>query len=378
MIKNRTRARNILFINSLMCWGGGEKWTITCASEMKTRGHRVAVMCQPGAELAQVAAENDLKCYEEKLKPANLVWALLRLAGIVLKGNYHTIVACQTREFLLALLANIVLRRKVVFRRGLNIDIYNGQWLARLSRFSKNCWVFNSQELYRFFQKKYRWLAKINVEVVPHGITLNHEKYSSAEIAQTKAEYGREFGDHSGVTLAFIGRLEPAKGIDLLLEALVGLQRYTELPPWRVLIIGKGEWEGAVRQKFAENTKLPVKYLGFRRDIEKILLYIDAIILPSRRESMPNIMMEAFACQTPAVISKAVGVREVFFKRRHPYPGILIRKLTPEGIAKAIIKFLYLTGPQKKAQGLQGYQIIKDHYQITKIFDTWQALLGEK
>ena len=42
---------NILFINSITLYGGGEVWMLTVMNELAARGYKVSFICKPEAEI---------------------------------------------------------------------------------------------------------------------------------------------------------------------------------------------------------------------------------------------------------------------------------------------------------------------------------------
>ncbi len=103
----------------------------------------------------------------------------------------------------------------------------------------------------------------------------------------------------------FAGRLSREKGVDVLLKAFASVDAH-------LLIIGSGPLEGLVRRYAARHPN--IHYLGYLPRREDVLKYIkgsDLLVLPSRVEGLPTVLLEAMALRVPIVASRIPGVLEV-------------------------------------------------------------------
>ncbi|GAA0697910.1 glycosyltransferase family 4 protein [Marinobacterium maritimum] len=108
------------------------------------------------------------------------------------------------------------------------------------------------------------------------------------------------------VRLGFVGRVNPEKGLDLLLEALRLLkQRGVQL---RLHIAGSGDSEAEIRA-LAETLGITdaVAFDGWIDDIAGWLAEVDLAVLPSRQESFGIVVLEAAAYGCPIVSTTADG-----------------------------------------------------------------------
>lgn len=103
----------------------------------------------------------------------------------------------------------------------------------------------------------------------------------------------------------FIGRLSPEKGILTFLqivEVLLG-----QVPSSRFLIVGSGDQVGKVKE-FEKTHGKSVLFLDWvrRERIPYLLNQIRFLLVPSTREGLPTVVLEAMACGT-IVVAPAVG-----------------------------------------------------------------------
>lgn len=140
----------------------------------------------------------------------------------------------------------------------------------------------------------------------------------------------------SSRVLITIGRLEPQKGVDVLLAAVPGItSRY---PDVQFLIVGDGPDRAALEQQARRlNIADRVYFLGHRDDVPALLAASTALILPSRWEGMPNVVLEAMAAGKAIVASEVEGTAELVS------PGIngwLLPPEDPQLLAEAVVRLL--------------------------------------
>ena len=143
-------------------------------------------------------------------------------------------------------------------------------------------------------------VAKGQVRVVCNGI-------DAAPFETAQPLDLREFGlDPERPTLALVGLVYAAKGQDLCMEALDD----SELEDWQLLCVGPGEIAGG--QELAARIGIAdrVVFAGPRDDVPRILNSVDGLVLPSRWEGMPYVVLEAMAAGLPVVSHPVDGARD--------------------------------------------------------------------
>ena len=116
--------------------------------------------------------------------------------------------------------------------------------------------------------------------------------------------------DHERWRLACVARLDPAaKGQELLLQVLAR-------PEWRarpieVSFFGEGPHELALRRLAGMLHLNDVYFRGQVSDIEGIWRQNHMLVLPSRYEGLPLVLVEAMWCGRPAVVTDVAGNTEV-------------------------------------------------------------------
>ncbi|MBI2505132.1 MAG: glycosyltransferase family 4 protein [Candidatus Latescibacteria bacterium] len=132
--------------------------------------------------------------------------------------------------------------------------------------------------------------------------------------------------------LGAIASLTPEKGLDLLLQAITGLgARYPQL---RLCLVGDGPLRAELgAQAQALGLESRVHFAGNAEDVRPYLRAFDLLVMPSRREGMPQVLMEAMALGRPVVAARVGGIPELV---RHGHSGWLVPPENPAALEQAI------------------------------------------
>lgn len=105
------------------------------------------------------------------------------------------------------------------------------------------------------------------------------------------------------VTL-FVGRIDEQKGVDLLLQAAMHVLKVRS--DGVLVLVG----DGPARQTLEQPAER-VLWLGRRDDVASLLKMADLVIVPSRWEGMPNVVLEAMAARKPVLGTSIEGTEEL-------------------------------------------------------------------
>lgn len=137
--------------------------------------------------------------------------------------------------------------------------------------------------------------------------------------------------------ILFMGRLNPIKGPDLLLNAFA--QAQGRIPDYHLVFAGPDEGMQAALAAYAANNGLAkrVHFLGFVGGIDKAAAYQMAslLVVPSRQEAMSIVALEAGVCGTPVMLTDQCGFGEI----RTLDPGLEV-PATADGISEGLANLL--------------------------------------
>jgi glycosyltransferase involved in cell wall biosynthesis len=176
-------------------------------------------------------------------------------------------------------------------------------------------------------------VAADKITVLRNGVDLELFHPRGREEARAKFGLTRR-------TLVSVGLLIERKGHELIIGAL------PDLPDTELLIAGDGEEREKLKALAVKlGVGARVRFLGSvpHRELQKLYVAADALVLASSREGWPNVLLEAMACGTPVVASNIWGNPEVVAT---PDAGVLMAARTSAGVADAV-KTLFTQLPER-------------------------------
>lgn len=176
-------------------------------------------------------------------------------------------------------------------------------WVDRITSRWVDRYVCVSESVAKFSAAQ-AGLAPAKLSVIPNGVDL--QRFPAAASA-VLSDAGVPLGSR---VATFVGRLESQKGLAWLIDAAA--QWVSRLPDCHLVVVGQGP-DGPALRRLALQRGIAdrVHWLGWRSDIPEILASSDLLVLPSRWEGMPNVVLQAMASQRPVLATDVEGVREL-------------------------------------------------------------------
>ena len=150
-------------------------------------------------------------------------------------------------------------------------------------------------------------------------------------------EVREKLGLNGEKVLLYVGRIEPLKGLELLLHTAAQLQTFEQI---RVLVVGGGAGRDQEIDRLRElakslNVDKVFDFIG-RVDQQDLPLYYnaaDVCVVPSFYESFGLAALESMACGTPVVATRAGGLSTII---QHGRTGYLKAWRCPEAFASSL------------------------------------------
>lgn len=232
-----------------------------------------------------------------------------------------------------------------------NVDIWKSplhflidRWLLKKT----DCFIAVSEPVRSFYSAKLRVPAE-KIKVVYNGIDVAAFSCQSSAVSLNK-----EFGiKEDEKVIAVIGRLVPQKGVGFFLKACEGLFNANGrglLEKVKVLIVGEGPLLESFKVSTFQSSTLKDKviFTGLRKDIPEILSITDILVLPSTREGLPMILLEAMAAGVVVIASRVGGTPEVI---EDGINGFLVEEGNAESLKRKIEEILNADSRKSNADG---------------------------
>jgi glycosyltransferase involved in cell wall biosynthesis len=160
-------------------------------------------------------------------------------------------------------------------------------------------------------------------------------------------------------TLLSLSRLDPIKGIDLVIEALAKL-RFPNY--FRLLVAGSGDkaYEKTLRDLVnARGLRSVVEFVGLLRghDKQMALASADAFVLSSYHENFGLAVAEAMQAGLPVIVSDKVGLSSLVYKSGSG----LVTKCSPDHIASGLLRMAE-EEPLRRKMGENGKRLAKQQF----------------
>jgi len=175
---------------------------------------------------------------------------------------------------------------------------------------------------YKAFREIYPYFPGGNYRIIPNGVDRSRFKVEGEKI--------EGFSDHP--TILFLGRLDPRKGLPVLIDAFPEIKK--NIPEARLVVVGKGEPPRDIPSQIKES----ITFIGevSRGMVPVYYRSVDIYCSPALGgETFGIVLLEAMASGTPTIASNIEGYREVI-----PDERMLFTPNDPHSLASRAISIL--------------------------------------
>ncbi|HEX6558833.1 MAG TPA: glycosyltransferase family 4 protein, partial [Longimicrobiales bacterium] len=334
----------------------------------KARGWTVHVLAAPGAALSEFGEREDVVVHSaaltRSLSPIRDLRALLQIVRVIRTVRPAVVHAHTPKAGLLGMLASIAhpATRRIYQVRGLPFESTAGfrRWLLR------TCERITCKLAHRVFCDS----ASVQRVLLAEGLCRAQKcttllgGIGNGVDAQVRWDPARVRADEvsairerlrlaqDALVVGYIGRLAQDKGFTELASAWQQVRRHH--PAAHLLVLGAPDARDPVPAPILARLRADesVHFAGRVADAVPYYAIMDVVVLPSYREGLPNVLLEAAAMGLPVVATRVTGNVDAV---QHGVTGLLVKPHSAGPLAHALGVYL-ADGALRQRHGRAGRQ----------------------
>jgi glycosyltransferase involved in cell wall biosynthesis len=311
--------------------GGAGRYLLNLLSAWDENRYSVTVACPAGGELEKRLKSLGVKVYPLKGGEKSFrISHVAQILGIIAREKVDLI---HTHASLSGRIAGKLSGCRVVMTR---------HWMGKKSEMGfLRRWI--NRIIYRLLTDRVIAVSRaVKVSLIEIGVPawLIKTVYNGINIPNIFENCGKlrmELNTPEGVPLlGMIARLVPEKGHEYAIKAMPEILR--RFPDARLVLVGDGPSRTYLEDLCERvGVKERVIFLGFRKDVEKIAIDFDVILMPSLSEGLPLALLESMALGKPVVASEVGGIPEVI---KDGINGVLVPPGDAGALAEKVVGLL--------------------------------------
>ena len=313
-------------------WGGGEQYVYDLSQPQQADGIEVAIFCKPVEAIIQKYKEAGMKVLPLALGGALDVKSAWQMAKVISKAGPCTIHAHNFKDAFTACYARCLSSHKQVrvvmcrhlTRKGKNTLLY--RWLYRhLDRL-----IFDSELSKSEFLSTGPTIDEAKLGIVHTSIVVPEE----VTVVDIRSKY--QIPDDCVIGM-FHGRLDPEKGLDVLLDAVAQVKERH----FRLVLVGRGSEEYTAHLKQVVVEKGLIDKVIFAGFVHPVIPYVAAadfgILASTVQEGCPLSPQEYMSQGHPVIVTNNGGQREYVVQDQN---GLLVPPGDAQALAEAIARMV--------------------------------------
>ncbi len=357
---------NVLILNGGKGWGGIESHSVTLASALIKKGHKVIIGCPRAGTVSGNAVRTGIPVRDIKVVNSADLTALWRIIATAKREGIEIIVANLGKEYWPATVAAKVLGIRIVFVRH------------QVDRLKKATRRLIERHVHRVVAVslavrdalKECGVPDEKITVIYNAVDVGWFEPSGGHRESARKELGFTERD---IVVGTAGKLHRGKGVFDLLRAAGSLTvRY---PALKLLYVGEGPERTTLEQEAIRlSVRDKVVFAGLRSDMERMYAAMDIFVLPSTcREAFGMVIIEAMAMGRPVIATATGGIPEVV---KDGMNGILVHPGDLEGLADAISRLIDDKALSFRLSG-EGRATVEQYYSEDAISVAFENMLRD-
>ncbi len=362
--------KKILFVLSSGKLSGGEKVAIDIAKRLKNDFEFIFYLPEePQKEFLEVL--KDFKIYFAKNENFLKIYKHLKI--VIEKENPENVVCHGIRSSIYLKFLLLFFRKKFKFiyvlhgihfiRRKFPLNFLFLIWEILTNRMFVDTLICVGKDDFNLV-KKLKLIDIKKLILIENGIDI--EEFVNIE----KGFLRKGFNLYNEKILLTICRLHYQKDVKTLVKA-VNLLKNEEIV---LFIVGDGP-DRKNLEELVNNLRLKnkIKFLGFQKEVKKVLKDSDIFILSTRWEGLPLVILEAWATKVPVIGSNVHGIKSLI---KDGEDGLLFKFGDEKDLAEKI-KFLLREEELTKRLVENGFLKVTKEFNIKRMINQYRLLFSE-
>jgi glycosyltransferase involved in cell wall biosynthesis len=293
-----------------------------CYIGLAKLGHDITIMtCSTNAYIEEYNKSNITIIELASLKKHS--WAVIKQVHQYIKQHDIDIVyATESKGIPNAAFGCIGTKAKMIAYRGTTGGLYKSDLSNYLCMFHPRIdgAICVSEAVTKYVKPKMRNGIQSNIITIYKGHDLAWYQDDAVELSSINTQ-------STNFNIVCIGSPRPQKGMQYMLDAMSELNDLNNI---KLILVGDNfDCEPYISNIIATGMNDKIYQTGFRSDVPKIAKACDVLVLPSKREGLPRVVLESLAVATPVITSANEGAMEIIEDKINGY-------VVPIGDGKAI------------------------------------------
>jgi glycosyltransferase involved in cell wall biosynthesis len=292
----------------------------------------VLAVSSPGEALNETGTEEGVSTYPirltRKITPFQDLKSLIQMIVLLIRERPDIVHSHTPKAGLIAMVAAWITRvpHRIHTVAGMPLVVTTGikrQLLMAMERLTCRCAttvIPNSRGLRNYLLEQSLTDPETLIFFNPgssNGIDLTF--FARTPEVQSKGDDLRQaLSITTGIVFLFAGRIVRDKGIEEMAAAFNRLYTETQSVSWIIA----GDFDTGLNQISSETRSLleshpAIHLLGFSKDIRTPMAACDVVVLPSYREGLPQVLLQACAMDRPCITTDIMGCNEVIQPERN-------------------------------------------------------------
>lgn len=355
---------NILHTNSLRHMVGEVRRILTLSLELEKRGHKVVIVTQKRAKLVEAARNKGLEVvssveFQRGFHPVSFIKDIYYLRKTIKNYRIDIIHTHSSKDSWAGAVAGRLCGKKVVRTR------HN---IFPVKRHLFNRWLYLQLTDHLIVISNHIFQKLTDRFMPSERVSLIHSAVNISRFGRDK--YSRKtFRSELGLTdnrklVGMVANVVKYKGPETFYQAAKEILK--KRPDIVFVLVGAGDdnLEEQLKKTVAQDG-LSSNFIltGERDDVPEIMKALDLFVLPSEKEGLGTVILEAMAMGVPVIASSVGGIPDLI---KQEETGLLIPPSAPRALSSAIIRLLEDQGEREKLTEA-AYREVRENFTPDKL-----------